>query len=172
MDIYQNPNRAWQELVVPSEKASQQMSHYPDDRQQLLDSINAERIKNKVQPLKRSGILDVSTNQKLIDQTRYNQRGHESPSGKSTGDWFKMVGYKGNLRGENLAMGSQDFISEDIPATIQSWLNSKAGHKEIMLSSDFSDVGIAKQGKFIVVHFGGNGTLQDVQRRYKAYIKP
>ena len=170
IDIYQNPNRAWQEMVVPSERASQQVSRYSDDRQQLFESINAERAKMRIQPLKRSGILDVSSNQKIIDQMQYNQRGHESPSGKTTADWFKLVGYKGNLRGENLAMGSQDFIPEDNLAVIQSWLNSKAGHKEIMLSSDFSEVGIAKKGKFIAVHFGGNAN-DDAKKKYKAYMR-
>src|SRR3990167_6558186 len=167
MDTYQNPNRAWQEMVVPSQKASQQMPRYSDDRQQLLDMMNQERIKVGAKPLTRSGILDTSTNQKLIDQTKVNQRGHDSPSGKSTGDWFKMVGYKGNLRAENLAMGSQDFLSEDMPAVIQSWLNSKAGHKEILLSLDLNDVGIARKGKFLVAHFGGNATnSQEVKKRY------
>ena len=182
MDIsYQNPNRAWQErfgtafeqrMTDNGTMFTRKSSSYSDDRQQLFDLINEERKKNGITPLIKNNLLDISSNQKLLEQEKYSLRGHDSPSGKSTKDWFKMVNFKGNLQGENLAMGAINFSPEDNSAVIQSWLNSKAGHKELMLSPDFSEIGMARRGKFIVVHFGGNATSsKDVYKKYGAFMK-
>ena len=111
--------------------------------QELLILTNKERQNNGIAPLAFNEQLTDAAAKKADDMFEYGYWAHNSPSGKTPWVFIKSSGYRYVYAGENLARGFT--TPEDV---IKAWMTSSAGHRENMLSSNYSDVGFAvKIGK-------------------------
>ena len=111
--------------------------------EELLILTNQERQKNGTHSLSLNQQLSLAAEKKAQDMFEYNYWAHNSPTGKTPWIFIKSSGYRYVYAGENLARGFT--TTEDV---IRAWMTSSAGHRENMLSSNYSDVGFAvKIGK-------------------------
>lgn len=104
--------------------------------QKVLDQTNQERLKLGLPTLKYNSLLSQSATKKAQDMFTNNYWAHTSPDGTSPWDFFKLVGYKYSVAGENLA---RDFYDTD--SLIKAWMNSPT-HKENILNSKYQEIGI------------------------------
>ena len=107
-----------------------------DDEQAVLDRTNAERKKADVPPLKANELLTKSAREHSANMAKQQTLDHVL-DGKSPADRITAAGYKFSAMAENIAMGQRT------PAeVIASWMSSTAGHKENMLNSTYTEIGI------------------------------
>ena len=106
--------------------------------QELFILTNKERQDNGIAPLSFNEQLSDAAAKKADDMLEYDYWAHNSPTGKTPWVFIKSSGYKYVYAGENLARGFT--TPEDV---IKAWMTSSAGHRENMLSSNYSDVGFA-----------------------------
>ena len=104
--------------------------------QKVLDQTNQERSKLGLPALKYNSLLSQSATQKAQDMFANNYWAHTSPSGTTPWNFFKNVGYKYSVAGENLA---RDFY--DTESLMKAWMNSPT-HKENIISSKYQEIGI------------------------------
>jgi hypothetical protein len=124
--------------------------------QKVLDQTNTERQKNGLPALQYNSVLSESATKKAQDMFANNYWAHNSPSGTTPWDFFKSVGYKYSVAGENLA---RDFYDTD--SLIKAWMDSPT-HRENMLNSKYQEIGIGVvngvlggvKTTLVVQHFG------------------
>ena len=126
-------------------------------RDAIVAAMNACRTKAGVAPLREEPRLEAAAEDRMTDMEDQGYWGHESPQGTSPFVWLRPHGYEYRFAGENLATG---FDTTEL--LLQGWMESP-GHRENILSPDYSDCGIAiidggtvgpKDGKSVVVLFG------------------
>ena len=76
--------------------------------QKVLDQTNQQRTKLGLTALKYNSVLSQSAAKKAQDMFANNYWAHNSPSGTTPWDFFKSVGYKYSVAGENLARDFYD----------------------------------------------------------------
>ena len=103
----------------------------------LVDLVNDDRSLYDLTPLTRNATLEVAAVEKARDMAQYSYFSHTSPTGITPWYWFTKAGYRFIYAGENLAINFTDS-----KAVNQAWMNS-AGHRANILSSSFSEIGIA-----------------------------
>ncbi len=108
-----------------------------------LCSINAERSRHGLGPLKLNRRLSAAATAHAADMDARNYFSHDSLDGGSFVDRIRRAGYLSGARswkvGENLAWGSHE---RSTPGAItQSWMKSP-GHRANILSSSFREIGI------------------------------
>ncbi len=124
--------------------------------EKIFDLINRDRQKNGEEELKWSPELAESAKAKAKDMIEEDYFDHTSPEGESPWQEIKKTGYKFSYVGENLA-----FNYSSPEQTHQGLMNSE-GHRENILSSDYTEVGISaikgtidgEDGYVVVEHFG------------------
>lgn len=102
----------------------------------VISQTNAQRQKLGLAPLKYNATLSQSAVAKAQDMFANNYWAHNSPQGKSPWDFFKSVGYKYSVAGENLA---KDFYDTD--GLIKAWMNSPT-HRDNIVNSKYQEIGI------------------------------
>ncbi|MBU1031314.1 CAP domain-containing protein [Patescibacteria group bacterium] len=129
-------------------------------RQEIISLVNAERIRNGLNPLKENGLLDKSAELKANDMFERAYWSHNSPAGVETWVFFKKVGYLYTEAGENLA---KNFYNTN--SVFNSWMYSPT-HKANILKSVYEETGVGviypttdsylfNRGSLVVVqHFG------------------
>lgn len=109
----------------------------------LIKLTNKERLKNNLEPLSASPILEKAAKNKADDLLNGQYFSHTSPNGKNFAEWIKEADYQYIYAGENLAM---DFITSE--GVVKAWMES-AGHKKNILSPNYNELAIAvREGKF------------------------
>jgi uncharacterized protein YkwD len=108
-----------------------------------LCTINAERGRHGLAPLRLNRRLAQAANAHAGDMDRRNYFSHDSLGGGSFVDRIRRTGYLNGARswtvGENLAWASH---GRSAPLTItQMWMNSP-GHRANILNSSFREIGI------------------------------
>lgn len=124
--------------------------------QKVLDQTNIERQKIGLASLKYNSILSESATQKAQDMFANDYWAHTSPDGTTPWDFFKNVGYKYSVAGENLA---RDFY--DTNTLIKAWMNSPT-HRDNIVNSKYQEIGIGVvngvlggvKTTLVVQHFG------------------
>lgn len=122
----------------------------------VFDQTNNERQKNGLPTLKYNSLLSESATKKAQDMFDNNYWAHTSPKGTTPWSFFKDVGYKYSVAGENLA---RDFY--DTESLIKAWMNSPT-HKENIINSKYQEIGIGVvngvlggvKTTLVVQHFG------------------
>lgn len=107
---------------------------------ELLALTNQKRKEAGMLPLHLNPELSQAAAGKAADMLSKNYWAHTSPDGITPWVFIKGSGYEYVYAGENLARGFTNSSS-----VIQAWMDSKAGHKENLLSSNYEDVGFAIQ---------------------------
>ena len=107
-----------------------------DDEQAVVDRTNAERKKASVPPLKANELLTKAAREHSANMAKQQKLDHVL-DGNGPADRITAAGYKFSAMAENVAMGQRT------PAeVIASWMLSTAGHKENMLNSTYTEIGI------------------------------
>ncbi|MBY6037901.1 hypothetical protein KUV80_14605 [Fictibacillus nanhaiensis] len=123
------------------------------DEQQMLNLVNQEREKQGLPALKADPELTKVARVKAKDMIDNNYFDHNSPTYGSPFDMMKQFGVEYRTAGENLAGNSS------VEGAHTSLMNSQ-GHRENILKSDFTNVGIGvvdggQYGKMFVQMFKG-----------------
>ncbi|MCM3717429.1 CAP domain-containing protein [Fictibacillus phosphorivorans] len=123
------------------------------DEQQMLNLVNQEREKKGLPALKADPELTKVARVKAKDMIDNNYFDHNSPTYGSPFDMMKKFGVEYKTAGENLAGNSS------VDGAHTSLMNSQ-GHRENILKSDFTNVGIGvvdggQYGKMFVQLFKG-----------------
>lgn len=122
----------------------------------LADLTNQDRLASNVSKLTWNSNLEQAAKLKAEDMIKNAYFAHTSPSGVTPWHWLKVADYNFIYAGENLAV---DFTES---ANVQkAWLNSPK-HRENILNSNFTEIGIAtadgffegKNTTFVVEFFG------------------
>lgn len=103
----------------------------------VIELTNQERAKVGAPALNLNPVLSEAAQRKAGDMFAFNYWSHNSPSGRSPWDFFKEVGYRFSVAGENLA---RDFASPE--AVVTAWMASPT-HKENILNPSYREIGIA-----------------------------
>lgn len=103
----------------------------------LVDLTNNARLSNNEQTLTRNPVLDNAAKLKAENMASLGYFAHTSPTGITPWYWFDKAGYSFTYAGENLAINFSE--SADVQTA---WLNSPT-HKANILSSNFTEIGIA-----------------------------
>jgi uncharacterized protein YkwD len=106
-----------------------------EDEQSLLELINAERRKEDLAPLKPSLLLFQVARAHAVNMAKQRKLEHKL-DGKTPYDRIRAAGYKYTVAGENVARGDVSLAE-----IVQEWMKSKI-HRENILASDFSEIGI------------------------------
>jgi len=126
---------------------------------QLIDSVNMERAKMALPPLRAQIDLETSAQRHAQDMKNRDYFSHENPNGLRSNDRIKATGY-GIINaqecrcsykvylGENLAKGQTT-----IEQVIREWMESPS-HRDAILSKDYDDIGVGIVDDIWVLNFG------------------
>lgn len=127
-----NPNMIYpmQQINIPN------IDETKNIEQQVLQLVNQERSKAGLKALSMNWELQRTARVKACDMSQKGYFDHNSPTYGSPFDMMRAFGVSYRTAGENIAAGQKT------PAEVmQSWMNSQ-GHRENILKSDFSHLGV------------------------------
>lgn len=105
----------------------------------LLKLINAQRTKYGIKKLALNTKLSRAAEKHSVDMATKGFFSHTGSTGSSMTARIEAAGYKWSAAGETLYAGSGTY---NTPAQcVKAWLNS-AGHRQIMLSKTYTQVGL------------------------------
>lgn len=120
--------------------------------------INAQRLDNKLSPLKPNRMLEQSTLYKLSDMISKKYYRHTDTTETPPWSFFRQAGYQYQLAGENLS-----FAINTPWQVLRGWMESPS-HNEQLLNPRYTDMGIAIDcqtfssypdgGCIVVLHLG------------------
>ncbi|MFS0787304.1 CAP domain-containing protein [Shouchella sp. 1P09AA] len=153
------PEAPVEEPIVEEEEEAAETEEVADsgdvsaEEQQMVDLVNSERAQNGLEPLEIDEELTEVARVKAQDMIDNNYFAHESPTYGSPFQMMDHFGITYQTAGENLA-GNQT-----VDSAHTSLMNSQ-GHRENILSSNYSEVGIGivdggPYGKMFVQLFKG-----------------
>ena len=117
----------------PKEKAEFKLT---EDEQAVLDATNAERKKEKLEPLTADPKLTLSARAHAANMAAQNKLAHTLDD-KTFEDRVKAAGFEYRALGENIAW-NQPTPKE----VVAGWMESK-GHKANILNADYTRIGVA-----------------------------
>ena len=107
-------------------------------KSEIISLTNKERGSKGLSHLKENVLLSEAAALKATDMFEDDYWAHFAPDGTSPWYFFKQTGYSYSWAGENLA---RDFQSST--GVMVGWMASTAGHKENILNSNFTEIGVA-----------------------------
>jgi uncharacterized protein YkwD len=105
-------------------------------RAEILASVNAQRKKAGVPPLRSNPLLDKAAQRHAQDMLARGYFAHESPANKTVRERAKEADYDWRAIGENIAEGQ--FSVDEVMRT---WMNSP-GHRRNILDPAFKELGV------------------------------
>jgi uncharacterized protein YkwD len=105
------------------------------DEKLMLDSVNAERAKESLDPLSWCPALGRSATAHSKDMATKNYFEHEDLDGGQVSDRALAQGYNYRTVGENIAVGQRDVVE-----VMQGWMDSP-GHRENILRPQYTHLG-------------------------------
>jgi len=148
------PTQVQPHIEAPKvETAQENTNMLTPNENQMLQMVNAERVKKGLNPLKLDMEITKVARLKSQDMIDNNYFSHNSPTYGSPFDMMQKYGIKYIYAGENLSGNSS------IQGAHESLMNSQ-GHRENILNSNFTHIGIgvkegSKYGKMITQMFVG-----------------
>lgn len=116
--------------------------------QQVVANINAFRAENGLQPLKVSPNLSRAAAWMTEDMAAKNYFDHTDSLGRSAFTRVQQCGYASSGAGENLAKGF------GAATVVEAWKASPLGHRENMLNSRWTVIGVGYAGGYWAADFG------------------
>ncbi|WP_261300694.1 CAP domain-containing protein [Paenibacillus andongensis] len=104
---------------------------------QVVNLVNQERAKAGLRPLTSNSALTAMALDKAKDMYNNGYFDHTSPTYGSPFDMMSTYGIRYSYAGENIAKGQQT-----PEAVMQAWMNS-TGHRQNILSPNFTQIGVA-----------------------------
>ena len=114
----------------------------------MIGLINKERAVENLEPLVQNEILKKTATIKACDMRDNNYFAHDNLQGEESWYLFKENGYSYSIAGENLI---KDFDSES--DAMVALMNSEK-HRDNIMHTRYTEVGIGKCGIYTVQHFG------------------
>lgn len=114
----------------------------------IVQAINTERARRKLRPYTINSQLINSAQAKANDLSARGYWSHYDPEGQWFVKFVNEAGYKYKDAGENLA---KQFACDE--QAVRAWINSP-GHRANLFARGFSEIGIGRNGTYIVAHFG------------------
>jgi uncharacterized YkwD family protein/spore coat assembly protein SafA len=150
--INANPQFKNPDMIYPNQKVNiPNIDATKNVETQVQQLVNQERSKQGLKPLQMDWELQRTARTKACDMVQKGYFSHTSPTYGSPFDMMKQFGISYRTAGENIAQGQRT------PAEVmQSWMNSQ-GHRENILKSDFTHIGVGycQQGNHWVQMFIG-----------------
>ncbi|WP_110933518.1 CAP domain-containing protein [Paenibacillus bouchesdurhonensis] len=116
---------------------------------QVVDLVNKERSKAGLKPLATQDDLTKVAVAKAADMRQNGYFDHQSPTYGSPFDMMKQFGVSYSYAGENIAKGQRT------PAEVMNaWMNSE-GHRQNIMSANFTNIGVAYDNGYWVQEFIG-----------------
>ncbi|GAA0133635.1 hypothetical protein YSY43_04750 [Paenibacillus sp. YSY-4.3] len=116
---------------------------------QVVDLVNQERAKAGLKPLATQADLTKVAAAKAADMRENGYFDHQSPTYGSPFDMMKQFGVSYSYAGENIAKGQRT------PAEVMNaWMNSE-GHRQNIMSPNFTNIGVAYDNGYWVQEFIG-----------------
>lgn len=112
----------------------------------LLESVNAERAKAGVAPLRLDPLLSTSAQLKAEDMDKNNYFGHVDSTGKHGWEYINDVNKECSYSSENIVE------TNNLESAIYSWTHS-VPHYKAMIDSRYTETGFGISGDKIVEHF-------------------
>ena len=109
----------------------------PAPEYQLVDLINAERTRRGLSALRVNSVLMQVAEAHSQDMVDRNFFDHTNPDGQRPRDRLDEAGYAWWYCGETIGGGY-----DTAQAMFTAWMESTAGHREIILSPNFTEIGI------------------------------
>lgn len=113
----------------------------------MIEILNIQRERVGLHKLTENGLLDLSARNKACDMGNKSYFSHVSPDGKQPWEFINDVGYLYNHAGENISKNN------DVEKAMAEFMNSQE-HKDNILNSNYTEVGIGICGEYLVQHFG------------------
>lgn len=152
-----NPNYIWsgQVLNIPRTSTSEgtgladktSVSAYVS---QVVTLVNQERVNAGLEPLAMDNALSAMALEKAKDMHHNRYFSHQSPTYGSPFDMMRSYGIKFTYAGENIAMGQRS--PQEV---MNAWMNSP-GHRQNILSPNFTKIGVAHYNGYWVQAFIAN----------------
>lgn len=117
---------------VPPKKEEFKISEW---EQEVIDLTNAERKKEKLNPLKAAPLLFASARKHSANMAKKDELEHELDD-KTVKDRIVAEGYKFGRLAENIAKGQKS-----PKAVLEAWMNSD-GHRKNILTPELTEIGI------------------------------
>lgn len=115
---------------------------------EALNAVNANRIRVKASPVKLNSALNTAA-QKFAEYMAKTGKFSHTADGKAPWTRMSEAGYRWSAAGEIIAAGYGSWTS----AINNGWMNS-TGHRNILLSKSYSDIGVGHAGRYWVIDFG------------------
>lgn len=142
-----NPNVIWSgmSLNIPGSTSSNAGTKTPVTTapsqstfaNQVVNLVNQERAKAGLRPLTSNSVLTAMALDKAKDMYNNGYFDHTSPTYGSPFDMMSTYGIRYSYAGENIAKGQQT-----PEAVMNAWMNS-TGHRQNILSPNFTQIGVA-----------------------------
>ena len=125
----------------------------PTRKQQIKDEsiiqlVNVARASNNLPALTENSQLDSSAHAKACDMVNNNYFAHNSPTGRTPWSFMTNAGYKYTFAEENIATGYYE------PTEVRLAFLASAPHRDDILNSRVTEIGVGECGQYIVQHFG------------------
>lgn len=124
---------------------------YGDDRDDIIDQMNVQRVEQGLNVFKRNTLLDAAAQAKADAMVRQDFFSHTDPDGSAPWHYFVEAGYTYKYAGENLY---KDFTPTARPEyAISEWIASPT-HFANIIKPQYTETGLAIEGPYIVQEFG------------------
>ncbi len=131
----------------PPQEAIEYMVNQVNELRAKGCKCGSKRMK-PAQPIRWNSTLYKTARSHALEMRKYNYFGHISRNGKDVGERFDDFGYDWQYAGENLGEGQEYFYE-----VFQDWIESPS-HCRMLMHPGMTQMGISKQGKYWVQHFG------------------
>lgn len=125
--------------------------------EEVFSLINNERYAYGLPALTLSEDLTKAAELKLEDMLEKDYWSHQTPEGYQPWHFLILAGYPYDYAGENLA---RKFSTTE--GVVNGWMKSE-GHKQNILSKNYTETGIATDGNIVVQFFASTKTVPEVK---------
>lgn len=128
-------------LLRTSRPSPEEVAGVSEPESAILKMVNAERVKQHLQPLSLSPRLAVVARGHSYDMAIRHYRAQKSPEGSTPADRVHGVGIDCKAVGETIYVDEHRDFQGLAERSLKGWLASEE-HRTVMLSSEFTETGI------------------------------
>ena len=137
-------------------------------RKGILDAVNKERKAVGAKALKLNPYMNETAQEKAEDMSKLGKLDHYSKNLGYFYNQFSAHGIRTIDSGENIALTYRYYTDE----AMRSWMTSTDGHRETILNSAYTDLGVGYKDGYWVQQFAVNPEKTDpVQQEEPVYIE-
>jgi uncharacterized protein YkwD len=128
-------------LTRNAPRSPEEMAGVSEPESEIIEAVNAERVRRGLKPLKFSPRLAVVARGHSYDMAIRHYRGHDSPEGSTPADRIRGVGVEYAAVAENIYVDDYHKFESLGERALKAWLDSPE-HSANLLSPEFVETGI------------------------------